>query len=84
MLVVGGMTSVTGAVAGTGVVTLVEELLRPYERRSLDLGVLDIDRLTGLTQIALVLLILAVMFFRREGLIGRRELDEALVARLRR
>jgi len=84
MLVVGGMTTVSGAVVGTGIVTLVQELLRPYERRSLHFGVIQFDRLTGLTQIALVALILAVMYFRREGLVGRRELDESLRRFVRR
>jgi branched-chain amino acid transport system permease protein len=84
MLIVGGMATVTGAVVGTGLVTLVQEIMRPWERESLDLGVLAFDRLTGLTEIALALLILLVMYFRREGLIGRRELDEALRGLVRR
>jgi hypothetical protein len=65
------------------VVTFVREVLKPYESRSLDLGVMHVDRLTNLTNLALVALILAVLFFRREGLVGRRELDESL-RRLRR
>jgi branched-chain amino acid transport system permease protein len=82
MFIVGGMATVTGAVAGTAVVTLVQEVLRPHEDASLDLGIVSFHRLTGLTQLALVALILVVMYLRREGLFGRRELDEALVAAL--
>jgi hypothetical protein len=41
-----------------------------------------IHRLTGLTQLALVALILLVMYVRREGLLGRRELDELIPARV--
>jgi hypothetical protein len=61
----------------------VQEWLRPYEDNSVHLGPLDIDRLTGLTQLALVAMILAVMYFRREGL-ARRELDESLRGLFRR
>jgi hypothetical protein len=52
-----------------------------------NLGAFSISRLTGLTQFVLVLLILVVMAFRREGLIARREPDEVLrraLARARR
>ncbi len=78
MLILGGMATVSGAVLGAGLVTFVQEWLRPYEDNSVHLGPLDIDRLTGLTQLALVAMILAVMYLRREGLVARRELDESL------
>ena len=84
MFIVGGMSTVTGAVLGSALVTVVQEGLRPYESSSLDLGLLRFGRLTGLTQIALVLMILAVMYFRREGLVGRRELDESVRTLLQR
>ena len=84
MLVVGGMTTVGGAVVGAAVVTFVREVLNPYESRSLDLGVVHFNRLTNLTNFALVALILAVVYFRREGLLGRRELDESLRRLIRR
>jgi branched-chain amino acid transport system permease protein len=83
MLIVGGMGTVTGAVAGAGVVTLVQELVRPHEDDRLDLGVVTFHRLTGLTQLVLVALILVVMYVQREGLFGRRELDEILFPRRR-
>jgi branched-chain amino acid transport system permease protein len=78
MLVVGGMATVTGAVVGAGLITFVQEAVRGYEDRRVDLGIATFDRLTGLTQIVLVALILAVMYVRREGLVGRYELDETL------
>jgi branched-chain amino acid transport system permease protein len=84
MLVIGGMTTVSGAVAGVAVVTFVREVLKPYESKSLDLGVMHVDRLTNLTNLALVALILAVLYFRREGIVGRRELDESLRRLVRR
>jgi branched-chain amino acid transport system permease protein len=84
MFIVGGTRTVGGAVVGAGLVTVVEEGLRRYEDSRVDLGVLTIHRLTGLTQMALVLMILVVMYFRREGILGREELDESLRRLLRR
>jgi branched-chain amino acid transport system permease protein len=84
MFVVGGANTVSGAVVGAALVTLVQEGVRQYEDRSLDLGVLRIGRLTGLSQMVLVAMILLVMFVRREGIVGRRELDESLRALFRR
>jgi branched-chain amino acid transport system permease protein len=83
MFIVGGTATVGGAVVGAGLVTLVQEGLRQYEQTSVNLGVLRLGSLTGLTQFVLVVMILAVMYFRREGVVGRRELDESL-ARLAR
>ena len=77
MFIVCGTRTVGGAVIGAALVTLVQEELRNYEDRSVDLGFLTLHRLTGLTQFALVLMILVVMYFRREGILGRRELDES-------
>ena len=84
MFIVGGKRTVAGAVVGAALVTLVQEQVRQYEDSSLDLGVLKIDRLTGLTQLALVLMILVVMYARPEGIVGREEPDEAVVRFLRR
>jgi branched-chain amino acid transport system permease protein len=78
MLVVGGMLTVSGAVLGAALVTLIQQGLRGYENTSVHLGPLSLDRLTGLTQIVLVVLILGALYLRPEGLAGRRELDEHL------
>ena len=83
MLIIGGRTTVSGAVIGATSVTLIQEVLRPLENRGMALGPLNIERFTGLTQLALVLTILAAMYFRREGLTGRREIDESLTFALR-
>ena len=86
MFIVGGTRTVGGPVVGAALVTLVQEGVRQYEDNSVDLGVLTIHRLTGLTQFALVLMVLVVMYARPEGIIGRQELDEsirALAGRLR-
>ena len=74
MLVVGGLTSVSGGVVGVTVVTVVFELMRQLENQI---------SLPGLTQIVVSLLILLVLNRRPEGIMGGQEIDEA-IARLRR
>lgn len=78
MLVVGGIDTVSGAVAGAIVVTVVQEALRPLEDASISLGALHVERLTGLTQAAYVVMILGVMYFRPHGLLGAAEIEVAL------
>lgn len=81
MLIVGGSATVFGAVVGTVVVTLIIELLRGAES-GFSLGPLSVGAFFGLTQIALALVMLGVLYLRRTGLCGRRELDEILHERM--
>ncbi len=76
MLVIGGMQSLTGAVAGVVLVTLASEVLRNLER-GIDLGVVEIPPLYGASQIVLGVLFILVMIFRPTGLLGDRELNFA-------
>jgi branched-chain amino acid transport system permease protein len=82
MVVIGGMTTVGGAVAGTLIVTFVREFSLQIENNSISLGPIHFSRLTGLSQILLVLMILLTMYFRREGLAGRLEIDEFVQRRV--
>lgn len=70
MLVVGGMGSITGSVLGAVVMTLVPEFLRRVET-AISLGG---HPLYGLSQIIIAIAVTLVMIFRREGLMGGREL----------
>lgn len=79
MLIVGGMTTVTGAVLGATAVTLVTELLRRLES-GVDLGVVQLPQIFGTTQIGIGLLILLALMRRPEGLSGLREWEEWLIA----
>jgi branched-chain amino acid transport system permease protein len=71
MLVVGGMGSVSGSILGATVMTLVPEFLRRVET-SLSLGG---HPLYGLSQIIIAVTITLVMIFRRQGLLGGREVQ---------
>ncbi len=75
MLIVGGMTSVSGAVVGAIAVTVMIEVLRTAEDR-LNADVFGEPTVFGLTDIGLSLAILAILFWRREGLFGFWEVDE--------
>jgi branched-chain amino acid transport system permease protein len=65
MLVVGGLGSVSGAVIGTVLVVFLEDQLR---------RIADATLLYGLNQVILASIFLFIMIFRREGLLGQREI----------
>jgi branched-chain amino acid transport system permease protein len=73
MLVIGGMQSLTGAVVGVVIVTLLSELLRNLER-GLDFGIVTVPPLYGAAQIVLGMIFICVMIFRPSGALGAREL----------
>ncbi|WP_424830370.1 ATP-binding cassette domain-containing protein [Ruegeria sp.] len=78
MLIVGGMTTITGAILGAVVVTLITEFLRRLEG-GLDLGFVEIPQVFGTTQIGIGLLILLALVRRPEGLAGLKEWEEWLI-----
>lgn len=77
MLILGGITTVSGAVGGTAVIVLLVEFLRRVEAGG-SLAGLTLPPVFGLTDIGIGLVILVVMYRLREGLFGVRELDERL------
>jgi branched-chain amino acid transport system ATP-binding protein/branched-chain amino acid transport system permease protein len=81
MLVIGGRTSVTGAVAGAAIVTFVSDSLARVEQ-GVDIGPWQLPRITGTVQFAIALLIIVMLVWRPAGLFDRWEIDDVL-ARLR-
>jgi branched-chain amino acid transport system permease protein len=73
MLIIGGMTSLTGAVVGTLVISALSELLRRLEGGA-DLGLVELSARPGLREVGLALVMLAVLILRPSGLTGGREL----------
>jgi branched-chain amino acid transport system permease protein len=65
MLVVGGMGSVSGSIVGTVLVVGLTEALRRLE---------DPSQLYGMSGIILAALFILIIIFRREGLLGQREI----------
>lgn len=83
MLIIGGAATVSGAVGGAVIVLVTSELLRVVES-GVQFGSVSIGPFFGATQIVLALLMLLVMYFRRDGLFGLREPDEVFMSWLRR
>ena len=73
MLVVGGMTTLSGAVIGTIFISAVAELLRRVEA-GFHLGSTFVHAPAGLQEVGLGLLMLAVLIWRPQGLTNGREL----------
>jgi branched-chain amino acid transport system permease protein len=73
MLVVGGMRSLTGAVVGVAVVSTVSEIFRTIEK-GISIGDMTLSAPPGLQEIALALMMLLILIFRPQGLIGDYEL----------
>jgi len=83
MLIIGGMSTVTGAVLGAAGVSAVYELLRKVEDGT-TAGPFDFSGQVGLAQLALASLMILTMVWRREGIVGRMEIEEAARLLLRR
>ena len=81
MLVIGGMQSLTGAVVGVVLVSVLSELLRNLER-GFSLGGLTVPPLYGASQIALGVVLILIMIFRPSGLVGDRELSLGRIQRI--
>lgn len=75
MLIVGGMGTVTGAITGAVVITLVSEVLRHFES-GFTLGAIEIPAVFGTSFIGIGLIILFAMFRKPGGLAGLKELEE--------
>ena len=80
MLVIGGIGSISGAVVGAIVMTLVPEFLRSFET-SVTIGG---HPLYGLSQVLVAAATIAVMIFRPQGLLGGREIRLPPILRPRR
>ncbi len=77
MLILGGISTVSGAVGGTALIVVMVDLLRRLEGGAEFFG-LQLPQVFGLTDIGVGIVILAVMYRLRDGLFGLREVDERL------
>lgn len=73
MLIIGGMRSLTGAVVGTAIVSLLMEMLRRAEK-GVDLGAFTIPGIAGLQEAGLAAAMLLLLLMRPQGLMAGREL----------
>ena len=77
MLVIGGRTSLTGAVAGAAIITFLTDSLARVEQ-GVSIGPWELPRITGTVQFAIALLIIITLILRPEGLFDRWEIDDLL------
>ncbi|MGY6535921.1 MAG: branched-chain amino acid ABC transporter permease [Pararhodobacter sp.] len=73
MLVVGGMRSLGGAVVGVVVLSSIADVFRRLEA-GVDLAGTRLSTPTGTQEMFLAALMLLILIFRKDGLMGRREL----------
>ncbi|MBN2405218.1 MAG: branched-chain amino acid ABC transporter permease [Coriobacteriia bacterium] len=73
MVVIGGAGSISGAVIGTTVVTIAREVLRQVEASINNAHVLSFE-VFGLTELVMAILMVAVLIWRPQGIIGGQEL----------
>ena len=76
MVIVGGR-SITGAIAGTALITLLAEGLRRLEN-GFSIGSFNLNEAPGLTTAVLALLIVITLTMRPQGLVSRWEIEELL------
>jgi branched-chain amino acid transport system permease protein len=80
MLVVGGRTSLTGAVAGAAIITFLTDTLARVEQ-GVAIGPWELPKITGTVQFVIAFLIIITLILRPEGIFDRWEIDD-LVRRL--
>ncbi|MDL2263130.1 branched-chain amino acid ABC transporter permease [Synergistaceae bacterium OttesenSCG-928-I11] len=72
IVVVGGLGSITGSIVGSILVTTMLEWLRIVEN-PVTIGTFEIPGIPGMRMVIFSLLLIAVIIFRREGIMGMRE-----------
>ena len=72
-VVAGGLSSLTGSLLGATVITILLEWLRAIEE-PMDLGFIEIPGIPGMRMVVFSLVLLAIILYRREGIMGTREL----------
>lgn len=73
MLVIGGVSSISGSILGAAVITMILELLQPLQEGMNILG-LEIPRMFGLTQVLLAVFLIIVMIYKPDGIMGEKEI----------
>ena len=72
IIVVGGLGSVTGSIIGSVLVTTMLEWLR-FVENPITIGSINIPGIPGMRMVIFSLLLIMVIIFRREGIMGMRE-----------
>jgi branched-chain amino acid transport system permease protein len=73
MMVIGGQASVTGAIIGSGVITVVSEIIYNLEK-GIVIGTIEIPVIYGAVQFAIAAIILVTLILRPSGILGSKEI----------
>jgi len=76
MLVIGGAGSISGATVGAVIITVMREVLRQFEGYLNNSGVINFE-VYGLTEVVVALLLIAILIWRPQGIVGGREIGLA-------
>ncbi len=82
-VVAGGLGSITGSLIGSTVITILLEWLRAIEE-PMNLGFVEIPGIPGMRMVVFSLVLLCIILFRREGIMGMREWTWDMIPGLRR
>ena len=72
-VVAGGLGSLTGSILGATVITILLEWLRAIVE-PMNLGFVELPGIPGMRMVVFSLVLLAIILYRREGIMGTREL----------
>jgi branched-chain amino acid transport system permease protein len=72
IVVVGGLGSTTGSVIASFIIVFGSEFLRIVEE-PFSLGPLDIPGISGMRMVIFAIILVMVMIFARQGIMGRKE-----------
>ena len=73
-VVAGGLGSLTGSILGAGIITVLLEWLRAIEEPMDFFGLVEIPGIPGMRMVVFSVLLLAIILYRREGIMGSREI----------
>ncbi|WP_337431377.1 branched-chain amino acid ABC transporter permease, partial [Bilophila sp.] len=73
IVVAGGLGSLTGSILGSAVITVLLEWLRAVED-PITLGSFEIPGIPGMRMVVFSLVLLCIILYRREGIMGMREI----------
>ncbi len=72
-VVAGGLGSITGSIVGAAIITVSLEWMRVLEE-PMNLGFIEIPGIPGMRMVVFSLFLLCIILFRREGIMGMREI----------
>ncbi|PXV69415.1 branched-chain amino acid ABC transporter permease [Halanaerobium congolense] len=73
MLVIGGISSISGSILGAAIITAILEILQPLQE-GINLFGFEIPRMFGLTQVLLAVFLIIVMIYKPDGIMGEKEI----------